>query len=774
VNQTLARLWVGLGETDGRLRVGREGSDAPVLVARCGLEVNGETQWLDLTAGAPLPPGAMASRSATFTSGVEWSVRFELSADATTLLLGSCVSSSGRAPVRLGRCHLLHGTVGLGETAADTVMLCCSGTTSPSRVRRIGASEEPLRSKTIAQLYSAKAKLAFHAGFLTFDRMNTEHHASPSEDGIRVELGSFCDFAGFELPPGGTVETERLMVQVGADPLASLEAWAERAAEFYQPPIWPKIPAGWVGWAWVDGFNVEPYESVVLRNAAALRRRLTGHDLEYVWVSIGNLRGGLPGNWIEWNYDLFPRGVEFLVRELAARDLKLGLWMGSFWMADAISDRVEALSDAFLRQDGEPLVVNRRWSYGEAGLLAPEERPNMIGLDPTHPKAHAFLRQVLQTYYGWGVRYYMIDFLHAISDSTPGDFIPDGYHDTSLIRGPETYRAGLKAVREAAGEDTYLLSSSGPTYLNVGYMDAARVGNDYGEGRALNPNSYFYPATFVINNAGFWTSHRAATDALAAGSFTHRKLYLADSGNLLTVDKPIPLGEAQIAATIFGINGGPMMLGDDIDRMAEERLALIRKCLPRLPECARPADLFDCPEPDYVKTFHLRVEAPWDKWDLVAVFNYGQDALRQAVDPATLGLDAEGGLEVWDFWAERRAGTKTGPFDAWVAPNSATLLRLSRRRGHPWIISTDMHVRQGQAEIEDCRWSAEAMALTFRASRPAGETGSVFVHVPEGLFVANPEGLWIAKDANDNSLIVRVAFEFGEEADERTIRFGRV
>jgi hypothetical protein len=85
-----------------------------------------------------------------------------------------------------------------------------------------------------------------------------------------------------------------------------------------------------------------------------------------------------------------------------------------------------------------------------------------------------------------------------------------------------------------------------------------------------------------------------------------------------------------------------------------------------------------------------------------------------------------------------------------------------------------MHVRQGQAEIEDCRWNADAMALTFRASRPAGETGNVFVHVPEGLFVANPEGLWIAKDANDSSLIVRVAFEFGDEPDERTIRFGRV
>jgi hypothetical protein len=759
---TLARLWIRPSAEGGPLRVGREGCDHPLLIARCDLEVDGETHWVSPTGSAP----------ARLAPGVEWSIRLDPSPDGTALLVASTVTNSGTETVRLGRCHLLSGTVDL--PVEDAVVLVCSGTTSPSRVRRVAAG--PHRTKTIAQLYSAQAGTAVHAGFVTFDRMHTEHDVGVAEDGS-VVLDCHCDFAGFELQPGASVETETLMVQFGSDPLASLEAWAGRVAETYAPPIWPQIPAGWVGWAWVDGFNVEPYELVVLRNVEAIRRRLPGHDLGYVWVSIGNLKDGLPGNWLEWNHDLFPRGVEFLVNELGKRDFRLGFWMGSFWMADAIEDRIEELRDALLLKDGQPMVVNQRWSYGAAGLLPRDERPNMIALDPTHPKTHAWLREVLQTYYRWGIRYYMIDFLHAISDTTPGDFIADGYHDPSLIRGPETYRAGLKAVREAAGEDTYLLSSSGPTYLNVGMMDAARVGNDYGEGRALNPESYFYPATFVINGAGFWTSHRAASDAMAAGYFTHRKLYLADSGNLLTVDKPIPLGDAQISATLFGINGGPMMLGDDIDRIADERLSLIRKCLPRLPECARPVDLFACPEPDYVKTFHLHVQTGWDEWDIVAVFNYGQDALHGKWDGGIfrdVPENASVPFSVWDFWNERYEGVKLGAFEAWVAPNSAKVLRLSRRREHPWIISTDMHVRQGQAEIEDCRWDPEAMALTLRAMRPAGEKGNVFVHVPVGLCVANPEGLWIAKDANDNTLIVRVALEFAGGPVERTIRFVRL
>ena len=104
-----------------------------------------------------------------------------------------------------------------------------------------------------------------------------------------------------------------------------------------------------------------------------------------------------------------------------------------------------------------------------------------------------------------------------------------------------------------------------------------RVGSDYGEGRALyGPNKGFYPGTFVINKPDYWTSHRTGICSMMY-YFCHRKLYLSDSGNVMTIDKPIPLADAQISATVFGINGGPVMLGDDIDRMDEDRLLMVRQ-----------------------------------------------------------------------------------------------------------------------------------------------------------------------------------------------------
>jgi len=83
-----------------------------------------------------------------------------------------------------------------------------------------------------------------------------------------------------------------------------------------------------------------------------------------------------------------------------------------------------------------------------------------------------------------------------------------------------------------------------------------------------------------------------------------------------------------------------------------------------------------------------------------------------------------------------------------------------------------MHVRQGQAEIADCRWDAATKTLTLRATRPVGNSGNVYIRVPKDLAVANPSGLWLAKDTSDESLLVRCTFDFkSSDTLEKQIMF---
>ena len=77
-----------------------------------------------------------------------------------------------------------------------------------------------------------------------------------------------------------------------------------------------------------------------------------------------------------------------------------------------------------------------------------------------------------------------------------------------------------------------------------------------------------------------------------------------------------------------------------------------------------------------------------------------------------------------------------------------------------------MHARQGQAEIEDCRYDPQTMTLRVTATRPRGYRGNVYLRVPKGFGFKNPDGLWVAKDGNDGTVIVRWAFDFSQS--ERT------
>ena len=685
------------------------------FAARVGLEADARPHWAETgPAGSPVFPH----------SGV--TVTWQRDADVVSAVL--CNDTA--APIRLGRFTLAQVAAVPGEVA-----LVMSGWQLPNIVQPTAGKK--LVSKTLLQLWDRTTATAVQFGFVSFDRINTE---------IAVEHGvvtAYCDFEGFALAPGASVATERLRIARGPDPVAALHAWGDAAAAHYRPRIWPATPAGWVGWSWVDPFHVENYEDVVRRNARAIREKLPGSGIDYIWISLGNLKDREAGNWFEWNRDLLPGGPQALVQELAAQDFKLGLWAGVFWLSSRLDSRVAQLREAFLLKDGKPLTVPHR------------ELGDQYILDPTHPQAKAWFAEIFRTWREWGVRYYMLDFLYSVSGSTPGKFRPDRYANETLVPGPEAFRDSLKVIREAAGPDTYLLASTGPTFQTVGLLDAVRAGTDYGEGRPLDgPGKGFYPATFVINKPDYWTGHLRAVQAWATHFFAHRKLWIADSGNVLTLDKPVPLNDAQISATIFGLNGSPLMIGDDVDRMSDERLALLRQQFPRLPEAGEPLDLFDAVEPDYPKMFRLRVHTGWDDWDLFAVFNFGPDVLRKTL-PATGA--------VWDFWDERYAGTASGQLDAIVPPRSVQLLRVAPVRAHPWVLSTDIHIRQGQAELTTVAWDAKAGELRLRATR----RGNVFLRVPRDFRLADPAGLWIAKDGNDASLIVRVPVTAGE----RTLRF---
>jgi hypothetical protein len=650
-------------------------------------------------------------------------------ADSGGLRVKATLSNTGSEPIRLNRVILAERK---DASLAQASFLAMSGWQAPSRVKHVTRGST-LTSKVVTQIFEPVSGTYTHAGFLSFDRVSTLHELAWPADGQPV-FRSLCDFEGYRLPPGQSVSTEELWIVPGLH----LDDWASKVAKLYKPKLPERPPSGWVGWSWVDPFNVERYEDVVLRNAKAIRDRLLGVPVDFLWVSLGNLPDRRPGAWLKWNQKSFPSGHEALINQLHDLNYQFGLWCGAFWLNSQLKEEVERLRPAFLRKDGKPLTVPHR------------DLGDMFILDPTHPLTLEYLRNVFTEYRRWGVRYYMIDFLNAIGGSTPGTFLPSSYADSNIIPGPAPYRRALNTVRDAAGPDTFLLASTGPTFWGIGILDGIRAGSDYGEGRPLDgPGKGFWPGTFVINNPTYWTSHRTATDAMASHAFLHRQLFWSDSGNVLTVGQPVPMNDAQISTTIFGINGGQIMLGDEISQLSQERLRLLRLVFPRFPETAQALDLFTSVDPDYPKFFHLPVRTSWDQWDLYAIFNYGSQPLTRTIPASAESI-------AWDFWNERYLGAVKRELQVTVPAESVRLVRLSRSRPHPWVIGTNLHVRQGQAEITSCAWSDSAHRLEIKYRAYPQQEGAIFVHAPAGWSVENPKGLSIAKDGNDNTLIIGI------------------
>ena len=821
----LAAGKTALAETTGRFhfdpKTRRYSLPGPVGLreVRLGVEIDGVTHWADAAAHVDWSGSETGEAKIEFSSPpVIWRVRFDWGSDGHALVVSSTIENRGKLPLKLGRCRLADTTdpaseVRFGAHPENAAAMVSNGAQNPPwRTHGLAPAPEiiveradtfategvnrslgksatvpgqaasakgPFISKTLTQWFTPAewshgpqgSKVLRHTGgpalqfgFLTFDRVETVIESGWDEVRNAPTVSAWTDFQGTKLEPGASLDSETFRIGLETDPHAALESWGDAVFQRYHPPLWHNIPAGWLGWSWVDWINTELYEDIVHRNTRAIRNRLKldQNDIQYVWVAEGNLKDVLPGNWLNWSYERFPSGPEALVQDLASLNFTLGLWTATFWFSTKLTDQIEDMRDAMLKYQGKPIMM----THSDVG-------PMYIP-DPTHPKTQAFIHKVYSTYRKWGVRYYMIDFVDAIGGATPGTYPNDGYFDKTKINGPQAWREGLRAIREAAGDDTYLVGSSGQTFQVVGWMNGQRVGSDYGEGRPLyGPKMGFYPGTFVINKPYYWTSHRVALCSMI-NYFAHRKLYICDSGDVLTVDKPVPLAEAQISATIYGINGSPVMLGDDIERMDEDRLQMIRTIFPRLPECARPLDLFENAELDYPQVFHLKVEREWDHWDLLAVFNLGERTLFKTVPLECLGLDPKAGYAVFDFWNQRFEGIEIrGAVSLEVPPESVKLLRIARNREHPWILSTDMHVRQGQAEILDCKWDEEAMTLTVRAQRPTGHEGSIYAHAPKGWAMAEPKGLWLARDGRDNSLVIRKFLKFEGEPVEVRMRFMR-
>ncbi len=636
-----------------------------------------------------------------------------------------------------------------------------------TRVERISGEESRHHSRNLCHLYDPGSGTTFLSGFVTIDRMTVNHSLGHVQGRGVAEYRATCTFGEYRLAAGKELASEVLHISYHDNPYTALEGWADQINGTYNPSFEGTLDISWQGGTWIDAFTgkEESWAKILLENAHAIREKLRGFDIRYVAGGTHKiLKGGLPGNWLA--FEDTPDGEDdyrTLFAKLQAMGFGLKLWFSPFWFYGEAEGILEENRENLLKdQDGNPITAKSSWEFDRN--RDPDDTPYLTKyyLDGTHPKTREYLSKIFRAYREMGARAYMLDFLSI----QPGAKL---YDDTLLP--VEAGRQILKVIREAAEADTHLQTAVASTPGFVGCINAARVGRDYGEGRPMYPFHAWRNATHVVHDHHFGNTHSFVQNA-AASWFTHRKVYVNDL-NQCAVDKPVPLENARITITMFGLTGGsPMALGDDFRTIDPERLRMLKLCLPRTEGVPVPVDLFDRIHPeDYCRVLKLAVDAPWDSYVLAAVFNMDDAPYCLDLEFGELGLDTAAAHRVFDFWNEEYTGTYRGSCARTIPPNSCRLYRIAEARPHPWLLSTDMHIQQGAVEVESIQWNEETKTLIGTVARPAGERGNLFFLIPRHLKLINHEKANTMREVLDMQTVVRWPVEFNGERETFELRF---
>lgn len=258
------------------------------------------------------------------------------------------------------------------------------------------------------------------------------------------------------------------------------------------------------------------------------------------------------GDWFTAS-DHFGGHARDLPAGLNALGFTAGLWLAPF-LASPTSRLFADHPEWMLRgEDDAPLAVGHNWGGAYHAL------------DTTHPQVLAWLRELAATARGWGYPYLKLDFLY-------GAALPGVRHDPSVGRAA-AYRMGLRALRDGAGDDAFLLGCGAPLAGSIGLVDAMRTGPDVAPlwddearrvwlGDATGPSARNALHTALSR----WYQHpwyQPDPDV----AICRREL------SLLTAT------ERHTVAAMLDVVGGLRASSDPVGLLDAEGLALLRRCL---------------------------------------------------------------------------------------------------------------------------------------------------------------------------------------------------
>ena len=498
------------------------------------------------------------------------------------------------------------------------------------------------------------------------------------------------------------------------DPMEALERYAERIRLNLGYALWDgPVPNGWNSWSasgGTGGYGTSIDEDLMIANLDFMADHL--RDYGMAWFQLDDGWQQVTGDWVAHPVR-FPHGMAWFADQVEARGLKAGLWIQP--MTVSPSSQIYAEHPEWTVDGGDSLL-----------------------LDPSLPEVRAHLTALAAKITGeWGYRWLKVDFAYQL-------LLASGFHDATMTP-EEVYRAGIHAIRDGLAPGTFFVTVAAGS-LSYDISHANRISLDtmpeWGGASVVGSQGFKDIARTVARR---WYLHGRA-------QINHPDLivFREEGKGGTPADQPNPLrpiGETIAFATVVGMSGGIVKIGD---RMAidlgEPQLDVLRRLLPSWGHSGRPIDVF---ERTFPEVWVLPIETAWDTWAVAGLINWGTNGSGVTIDDTTeevrtfnvslarLGLDPAADWVGFELWDERYLGAVDGTLRVEVAPRDAAVVAVRRvRADEVQLLATNRHVTMGATDVHTVTWDAATGVLTGRQAAVAGWEYRLWFRVPPGRAVS--------------------------------------
>ena len=601
-------------------------------------------------------------------------------------LLRPTFTNGTAAPVVLNRVPVLALDLDLGAGAVTT--FGTGGLVKP---------EEKPGSYAWMAVAHPQARDGVVAGWITHERGSGIIAAEGTAD--HPTISGRAEYGRLTIAPGAEAAGEVLAVGRFADARLGLEAWADAVARQQNIHLNPQPVVYCTWYDNVHGGSSNEKHIIELTNFAA--KELKPYGFTCVQIDDGWQLGDNKGNGPRKVFNAhnpkgpYAAGMQPVAGGITGLGLTAGLWLlpfGGTWN-DPFFARHQ---DWFVQKDGKPF--DTPWG----GTC----------LDMTHPEARAFVAgEIRQIVHDWGYRYLKLDGLSTGCGVRP-QYVNAGWRDDQLgeatFQDPaathvDAFRTGLRAVREAAGKDTFILGCCAAQNMRsyagaFGLVDGMRTGPD---------------------NNGTWQGWFGSSPLFGTRHHhLHGRIWYNDPDPIYVRDS-LPLESARCIASWNAIAGHMISLSDWLPGLPAERLDIIKRVIPSHHATARTADLFQA-QPQRVWTVtDQRPEAP--RRDVIGLFNWDGKAEDQTVTPAMLGLPAADRYAAFDFWNQTFLPTFDRSLTVPVPARGCRILAVRPLLARPFLLSTSRHITQGILEVTGEAWNDATRTLAGTSEVVGGD-----------------------------------------------------